>query len=125
MGRLNDDLKVRQESISHLKGRLASQITGIKGMISKVLNKDTSLAEKIRTLCREQGITITSILMVIEMAIGILLEAFLPSSEGGATQGKGGGKPENVKEWLRNKRKDLASLLGRLGMKVPEAFLDP
>ena len=66
---------------------------------------------------------ITSILMAIGMAIGILVKALLPS--GGVTsQGKGGGdgKPENVKEWIRNKLKALALLLGRSGAKVTEAL---
>ena len=75
---LNEDLKVRQEPIDILKGRLKSQITSFKETISKVLDKDTSLAEKIRTLFREQGITIASILTAIRMAIGVLVEALLP-----------------------------------------------
>ena len=45
---LNEDLKVRQESIDLLKGRLKNQITSFKETIAKVLEKDTSLAEKIR-----------------------------------------------------------------------------
>ena len=57
---LNDELKVRWESIDLLKGRLKTQITSFKETIAKVLDKDTSLAEKIRTLFREQGITIAS-----------------------------------------------------------------
>ena len=81
---LNDELKVRQESINLLKGRLKSQITSFGETIAKVLDKDTSLAEKIRTLCREQGITIASILMAIEMAIGVLAEALLPGGGGAA-----------------------------------------
>ena len=48
--RLSDNLKVRQESIDLLKGRLKNQITSFKETIVKVLDKDTSLAEKIRTL---------------------------------------------------------------------------
>ena len=44
--RLNDNLK---ESIDLLQGRLTNQITGIKETILKVLDKDTSLANKIRT----------------------------------------------------------------------------
>ena len=43
---LNDNLKVRQESINLLKGRLANQITSFKETIVKVLDKDTPLAEK-------------------------------------------------------------------------------
>ena len=53
---LNEDLKVRQESIDMPKGRLKNQITSFKETIAKVLDKDTSLAEKIRTLFGEQGI---------------------------------------------------------------------
>ena len=51
--KLNDELKVRQESIDLLKGRLKNQITSFKEMIAKVLDKDTSLAEKIQMLFRE------------------------------------------------------------------------
>ena len=121
--RLTDDLKVRQESISLLKGRLMNQITSFKETIAKVLDKDTSLANKIRTLFREQGITIASILMAIGMAIGVLVEALLPGGDG--TVASGGPPPKDekgVKEWLSNKLKALASLLGRLGMKATEAL---
>ena len=44
---LNEDLKVRQEPINILKRRLRSQITSLKETIPKVLDKDTSLGEKI------------------------------------------------------------------------------
>ena len=85
---LNEDLKVKQESINILKGRLKSQITSFKETIAKVLDKDTSFAEKIQTLFREQGITIASILTAIGMAaIGVLVEALLPS--GGVASGGG------------------------------------
>ena len=112
---LNEDLKVRQESIDLLKGRLKSQITSFKEIIAKVLDKDTSLAVKIRTLFREQGITIASILTAIRMAIGVLIEALLPV--GGAAMASGGGEPPpkddaGLKEWIRSKLKALASLLG-------------
>ena len=81
-----------------------------------MLDKDTSLGEKIRTLFREQGITIASILTAIGMAIGVLVEALLLG--GGATMASGGGgepPPKNekgLKEWVRSKLKALASLLG-------------
>ena len=116
IAKLNDELKARQESISLLKGRLMNQITTFKEMIAKVLSKDTSLDEKIRTLFREQGITIASTLTDFGMAITVLVEALLPGGSSSMAQGKGGGddKQENVKEWLRNKLKALASLQGRL-----------
>ena len=122
---LNDELKARQESIDLLKGRLRNQITSFRETIAKVLDKDISLAEKIRTLFREQGITIASILMAIGMAIGVLIEALLPG--GGGAVASGGGEPppkdeKGLKEWIRNKLKALASLLGRLGIKAAEAL---
>ena len=120
---LNDELAIRQESIDLLKGRLKSQITSFKQTIAKVLDKDTSLGEKIRTLFREQGITIASILTAIGMAIGVLVEALLPG--GGAAAASGGplAKDEKgLKEWVRSKLKALASPLGRLGIKAAEAL---
>ena len=119
-------MKVRQESIDLLKGRLKNQITIFKETISKVLDKDTSLAEKIRNLFGEQGITIASILMAIGMAIGVLVETLLPGGGGGGAMASGGSEPpkdeKGLKEWIRNKLKVLASLLGRLGIKAAEAL---
>ena len=94
-------------------------------MIAKVLDKDTSLGEKIRTLFREQGITIASILMAIGMAIGVLVEALLPGGDA-ATASDGGEPPpkdeKGLKEWVRSKLKALALLLGKLDMKAAEAL---
>ena len=122
---LNDELGTRRESIDPLKGRLKNQITNFKETIAEVLDKDTSLGEKIRTLFREQGITIASILTAIGLAVGVLVEALLPG--GGATRASGGGEPppkdeKGLKGWIRSKLKVLASLLGKLGMKAAEAL---
>ena len=92
MDTLNDELVIRQESISLLKGRLKNQITSFCETIAKVLDKDTSLGEKIRTLYREQGITSASILAAIGMAIGVLVEALLKGG-GGASVASGGEPP--------------------------------
>ena len=121
---LDDELKVRQESISLLKGRLKNQITSFKETIAKVFDKDTSLGEKIQTLFREQGIMIASILMAIGMAIEVLVEALLPGGGGAAVAS--GGEPAkdeaSLKECIRNKLKAFASLLGQLGIKTAEAL---
>ena len=123
---LNDELATRQESISLLKGRLKNQITSFHETIGIVLDKDISLGEKIRTLFREQGITITSILMAIGMAIGVLVEALLRVGGGAATTSGGDEPPpkdeKGLKGWIRNKLKVLASLLGQLGIKAAEAL---
>ena len=121
---LNENLKVIQESIDLLKGRLKSQITSFHVTIAKVLDSNTSLAEKIRMLFREQGISIASILTAIGMAIGVLVEA-LPGGGGAATSGGGEPPPKDekgLKEWIRTKLKALASLLGRLEIKAAEAL---
>ena len=85
-----------------------------KETIATVLDKDTSLAEKIRTLFREQGITIASILTAIRMAIGVLVEALLTGG-GGAAAASGGGEPSpkderGLKGWIRNKLKVSISI---------------
>ena len=119
---LNDELATRQESINLLKGRLKNQITSFKETIVKVLDKDTSLGEKIRTLFREQGITIASILTAIGMAIGVLVEALLPGGGGAISGGPPPKDEKGLKGWVRSKLKALASLLGKLGMKAAEAL---
>ena len=82
------------------------------------------MPEKVQTLFREQGITIASILTAIRMAIRVLVEALLPGG-GGAAATPGGEPPRDekgLKEWIRNKLKALASLLGQLGIKAAEAL---
>ena len=60
------------------------------------------------------------------MAIGVLVEALLPGGGATATSGGGGEPPpkdeKGLKEWIRNKFKALASLLGQLGIKAAEAL---
>ena len=59
-----DKLEGNNENIDDIKGKLKSQITNIRETINKVLDSDTTLGEKIRTLFCEQGITIFSIFTV-------------------------------------------------------------
>ena len=66
-------------------------------------------------LCLEDNeITIASILTAIGMAMGVLIEVLLPGGGGAVTSG--GSEPAkdetSLKEWIRNKLKALASLLG-------------
>ena len=93
-----------------------------KETITKVLDKDTSLAEKIRMLFREQGIKIASILTAIGMAIGVLIEALLPGGGGTVASPPPPKDEKGLKEWIRNKLKALASLLGKLDVKAAEAL---
>ena len=61
--------------------------------------------------------------MAIGMTIGVLVEALLPGGGGVASGGEPPPKDEaSLKEWIRNKLKALASLLGRSGIKAAEAL---
>ena len=120
--RLRGELTERNKEIDILKGEASKQINQIKESITKFLDKETgTLGEKIRTLFKEQGITIVSILTAIGMAIGVLIEALLggpsvsaPTPQSTTTSDKKGG----TREWIKNKLKALSQLLGKLADKV-------
>ena len=60
--------------------------------------------------------------MAIGMAIGVLVEALLPDGGGTAASPPPPKDEKGVKEWLSNKLKALAPLLGKLGIKAAEAL---
>ena len=73
---LNDELVTRQEPINILKGRLNNQITSFREMIAKVLDSNTSLAEKIQMLFREYIRTILrATSMMITLFLVIIIDA--------------------------------------------------
>ena len=124
--KLRDELNERNEEINILKGEASKQINQIKESITQFLDKETgTLGERIRTLFKEQGITILSILTAVGMAIGVLIEALLggpsasaPTSQSTTTSDKKGG----AREWIKNKLKALSSLLGKLAAKAGAAL---
>ena len=61
-------------------------------------------------------------LTAIGMAIGVLIKALLPGGGGAAESPPPPKDEKGLKEWIRNKLKALASLLGRLGIKSAEAL---
>ena len=124
--KLRDELGERNEEINILKGEASKQINQIKESITKFLDRETgTLGERIRTLFKEQGITIVSILTAVGMAIGVLIEALLggpsasaPTSQSTTTNDKKGG----AREWIKDKLKALSSLLGKLATKLGAAL---
>ena len=117
--RFQDEQKAIKDQIRILKGRYSDQIYQIRKSIMKFLDKETgTLGERMRTLFKEQGITIVSILAALGMTLGVLIEALLggPStiSQSTTTSDKKGG----AREWLKNKLKALSQLLGRLADKA-------
>ena len=122
IGKLRDELTERNKEIDILKGEACKQINQIRESITKFLNKETgTLGERIRTLFKEQGITIVSILTAIGMAIGVLIEALLGGhSTSTPTSGdaSGGDKKGGAREWIKNKLKSLSQLPGKLADKA-------
>ena len=108
--RLRDELNERNEEIDILKGEASKQINQIRGSITKFLDKETgTLGERIRTLFKEQGITIVSILTAVGMAIGVLIEALLggpsasaPTSQSTTTSDKNGWSQRMDKEQIKS-----------------------
>ena len=91
-----------------MKGRYSNQIYQIRESITKFLDKETgTLGERIRTLFKEQGITIASKLTAVGMAIGFLIQSLLggptvstTTTTSGNTNGgdrKGGG----ARKWVK------------------------
>ena len=123
--KLGDELTERNKDIDILKGEASKQINQIRESIMKFLDKETgTLGERIRTLFKEHGITIVSILTAVGMAIGVLIEALLgdPSvsttpNTSGSTSG-GSRKGSRAREWIKNKLKALLQLLGKLADKA-------
>ena len=76
----------------------------------KFLDKEMgTLGERIRTLFREQGITIISILTALGMTLGVLIEALLgspststPTSQSTTTSDKKDGAREWIKKQIRS-----------------------
>ena len=125
--RFQDEQKAINDQIRILKGRYSNQIYQIRESIMKFLDKETgTLGERIRTLFKEQGITIVSILTAVGMVIGVLIEALLggpsttstPTSQSTTTSDKKGGS----REWIKDKLKALSSLLGKLAAKAGAAL---
>ena len=120
--RFQYEQKAINDQIRILKVRYSNQIYQTRESIMKFLNKETgTLGERIRTLFKEQGVTIVSILTAVGMAIGVLIEAILgghsmstTTSESTTTSDKKG----RAREWIKNKLKALSQLQGKLADKA-------
>ena len=115
--KLKEEHSARLELVSQNKNELQGQYAGIRQTIEKVLDSDTSLKERIKTLFREQGITIIAVLTATGMTISTII--LIIKNALGIGGGSGSGKPPSsdpntIKNWVKNKLKALARLLGKL-----------
>ena len=118
---LNTEKQARLEILSQNRKDLQTQVARIKQTIEKVLDKNTSLAERIRTFFCEQGITIFSIMTAFSTTISTIVLAIAGAFGGGG--GTGGSTPKDegiLKKWLDR----LADAFKRLAGKAVEALPD-
>ena len=123
---LEDEMTTHRENASGNREALRSQISRIRETLHRILHEDKTLAERIKTLFREQGITIASILTAIGMTISTLVLALTGGSGSGAAPpqptppqppDKGG-----IKEWLKKHLRSLGRILAKLADKAAAAL---
>ena len=116
---MNTEKQARLEILSQNRKDLQTQVARIRQILEKVLEEDTSLAERIRTLFKEKSITIFSILTTLSMTFSAIAVAIT----GVSGRGKGAGDPPSkdkgtLKKWLDR----LEDALKRLAGKAVEAL---
>ena len=117
---LQDERAGHLEAASANRRALCYQISHIQETICHILNEDTTLADCIRTLFREQGITIASILTTIGLAISTLVLALTGGGSAPLTpppSDKGG-----LKEWVKKHLETLGWVLVKLAGKAAAAL---
>ena len=98
---------------------LQTHVARTRQTLEKVLDKDASLAERIRILFKEQGITIFSILTALSMTISTIVLAITGVFVG---DGGAGGPPSKGKGTLNKWLDKLGDALKRLAGNAAEAL---
>ena len=122
-----DQLAAARDSIDALNQQLRSQVRQIRETISSVLDKNKPLAERLRILFREQGVTIASILTAVGLAISTLVLAL---TGGGASAPAAPVTPTppppadkgGLKEWTKKHLQALGRMLAQLAGKAAAAL---
>ena len=106
---LNTKKEERLEILSKNRIDLQNQLARIKKeTIAKVLDQDTSLAKRIRTLFREQGRVIFSILTALALTISTIVLAVIEVFGGGGAAGDPPPKDEGRLDRIANALKRFA-----------------
>ena len=118
--RLKEEHSEQLQKVSKNKKELQNQFARIRQTTEKVLD-----VEKIKTISKEQGITIIALITAVGTIISTIILA-IKNAFGISTGSGGGGKPpkdsNKAVTWLRNKLKALARLLGKLAGKLAAAL---
>jgi len=110
-----DERASRLEASAVNREALRSQISRIRETVERVLNKDTTLAERLRTLFREQGVTIASVLTALGFIVSTIVLAIQSTLGGGwPTPAPTPSGRDGVTDWVKKQLKTLASWLKTL-----------
>ena len=135
---LEEEIEALNSEIREYDDKFRSQFQRIKQtIIDKMLNQDMTLGERIQTLFREQGITITSVITALGLAIGMIINSILsafkttppaPTPTPKPTPPAPTPKPEptppapkpepGIKGWIKEQVRNIANLLLKLADKM-------
>ena len=121
-----DELKAEQKArlkiLSQTPKKFQTQVTRIKQIIEKDLDKNQSLAEGIRTFSREPGTTVVSIFTTLFMTISTIFLAITGVFGGGVGLASSGSSPSKDEEALKIWLSKLVDVLKRFAGKTVEAL---
>ena len=119
MKKLRNELNERNKEINILKSKASKQINHIRELSTKFSAKETgTLGERIRTLFKEQGIMIVSILTAVIMAIGVLIEALLGGPTMSTTTSgntSSGDRKGGAREWIKKQIESFVTIIRKIG----------
>ena len=130
---LEEEIEVLDSVIREYDDKFRGQFERIKQTIDKMLNQDMTLGERIQTLFREQGITITSVITALGLAIGMIINSILsafkttpPAPTPTPKPTPPAPKPEppapkpepGIKGWIKEQLRNIANLLLKLADKM-------
>jgi hypothetical protein len=122
LGDLQDKRAFRLEAAVANREALRSQVNRMPETINRILHENTSLAERIRTLFREQGVTIASILTAIRMVISTLILALTGGATPSPTPPQPPDNKDGLKEWIKKHLQSLGRVLAGLAGKAAAAL---
>ena len=132
---LEEEIETLDSVIREYDDKFRGQFERIKQTIDKMLNQDMTLGEQIQTLFREQGITITSVITALGLAIGMIINSILSAAKSivppappaptpkptppAPKPEPPAPKPEpGIKGWIKEQLRNIANLLLKLADKM-------
>ena len=128
---LEEEIETLHSAIREYDDKFRGQFERIKQTIDKMLNQDMTLGERIQTLFREQGITITSVITALGLAIGMIINSILSAAKSivppappaptppAPKPEPPAPKPEpGIKGWIKEQLRNIANLLLKLADKM-------